>query len=298
MRQRNLGRGFSMQLHEPATNGLQVVRASPLQRERLGFSDLLIESPTWPELERSFAGYKVLPPKFAPRSGRRPRRRTLLNASSEPGRWAGVVSPCPAADRLVRVGCQWATPRVGVPAHAPLGMNFAASFWTGLDGDLGTSDVVQAGCDGQVVATPGGPQISYRPWYEWYPGITEWITNLAVSQGDVLRCILTVNAANMASATVMLANVTTNQLIQPFTIQAPPGQRLAGNCAEWIVEGFGSLGPMAVFDPVRFNGCSATSANGRLVTGGAGRTLNIVDGGLTLAAAQITSPTDVRVIYV
>lgn len=297
MRRRPLDKGFWMILAEPAPSGLRLADAAPEDHERFGFAPQLMARLATAAIEGAILGYEVVPAEFAPRDRKRKRRRGFLHADRKAGQWSGVVSSSPAGDRLVGAGGQWSMPRVTPPPHAPAGTSYAASFWTGIDGDLQTSDVLQAGCDGDIAAGPGA-QIDYKPWYEWYPGPTEWVTTLKVSQGDLLRCVLTVDPASDGRATVLLANDTTHQVVQPFAIEAPPAKRLTGNCVEWIVEGMGSLGPMALFDPVLFDACSGHTATGLVVGPAGGRLLNITDGGLPMAVAANSGVNGVQVICV
>jgi hypothetical protein len=51
-------------------------------------------------------------------------------------------------------------------------------------------DVLQAGCDSDVMSSGGQLQRQLKPWWEWLPGDTVWITNLPVAQGDTLNCTI------------------------------------------------------------------------------------------------------------
>ncbi len=71
------------------------------------------------------------------------------------------------------------------------------------------------------------------PWWEWFPAGEVAITNLPVSAGDIMYCLICVNSTT--TATVYLTNQSSG-VSTSFSITAPRGTTLVGNSAEWIVE--------------------------------------------------------------
>ncbi len=151
------------------------------------------------------------------------------------GTWAGGITFPPAGETMTWVEGIWRMPDAGPPAGAENGDQFATSAWVGIDGDDGSPDVLQAGCDVDVSIANGTATRQFLPWWEWYPAGSFWITNMPVSPGDTLNCVVRVDAGSETSASIFLANSTTG-IAQTFSVTAPPGSRLSGNCAEWIVE--------------------------------------------------------------
>jgi hypothetical protein len=158
--------------------------------------------------------------------------------------------------------------------------------------------ILQAGCDADVSLTDGVAQHQYSPWWEWYPAGSSWITNMPVSPGDLLDCLINLQVGSTTAASIFLGNQTTNVGLT-FSAEAPPGTSLMGNCAEWIIEAFGSLGPLARYGQVEFTDCNAGMVGGQTVSAGAGTTINMVNAnGQVISAGTIVNPTQVQVVYV
>ncbi len=165
------------------------------------------------------------------KSGDRPRARIsasskLANATSS--NWSGSVA-FPPANRTFRwIEGQWTVPN----PHAPATGSYYASEWVGIDG-WGSSDVLQAGTETEIIDIGIFSATQVYAWWEWYPAGEVAISNLQVSPGDVMVCVICVNSTT--SATVYFSNESSS-VNTSFTITAPSGTTLAGNSAEWIVE--------------------------------------------------------------
>jgi len=99
-----------------------------------------------------------------------------------------------------------------------------------------------------------------------------------------------------SSAKVMISNQTSKQTTT-FDLLAPSGNSLLGNCGEWIVEAFGTIGPLAQFSPIIFTDCQGYTAGGVSVQAGSGTELRLVDAqNVMVAAGIIDGPTQVTVV--
>jgi hypothetical protein len=110
---------------------------------------------------------------------------------------------------------------------------------------------------------------------EWYPGPAIEVTNLKVSAGDTMYCVICVYSPTEAG--IRLLNITTG-IGTSFPKTAPGTVRLVGNCAEWVVED-----PVAAninlgrFGDVYFDECVAGTQGGHLLTAGTGTLLPMYD---------------------
>ena len=107
-----------------------------------------------------------------------------------------------------------------------------AATWVGIDGN-GSTDVLQAGTEGDVACSNGVTTQNYYPWFEWYPSYAYEITNFIEFRGATVFVV--VHATSATSGTAMFVNLQTNAYTN-VNISAPSGTSLKGNCAEWIVE--------------------------------------------------------------
>jgi hypothetical protein len=245
---------------------------------------------------------RMIQPSFAPREGRQTRLPELL-APSQPGVettniWSGAVVHAPAADALTWVEGTWTVPNAYPPPGAASGAWYSASSWVGIDGIDGSMDVLQAGVDSDVMNTGWGPQRQLKPWWEWLPGGSYWITNLPVAQGDVLNCVICVSEGT--SASIFFYNAT-SRIGASFAATVPPGwQPLAGNCAEWIVERIpvaDSPPELARYGEVYFGDAQAGTANHALIQAGTGNTIDMVDVTGTISTGVIETATLIQVKY-
>jgi hypothetical protein len=237
---------FRIRTYELPPPGFNPLTAAPRLLQRYGLPKRP-DAKSAPELlkswEAAFAGPRTwITPEFREMKGkyhgpaRRPRQQAHLkragvsvaNATSE--NWSGSVAFPPVGQTFTWVAGQWTVPN---PYPPGLGQ-FYASEWIGIDG-WKSGDVLQAGTETQVVNLLGkdfSARVVYA-WWEWYPAYEVAITNLPVSPGDIMSCLIHVNSISTASVIVQnqSSNVTTL-----FTITAPSGTTLVGESAEWIVE--------------------------------------------------------------
>ena len=100
--------------------------------------------------------------------------------------WSGAVVHAPAGDSFKWIEGEWTVPNAFPPSGAADGIWYSASTWIGIDGIDGSGDVLQAGCDSDVMTSGGTIQRQLNPWWEWYPAGSFWISNLPVAQGDTM----------------------------------------------------------------------------------------------------------------
>ena len=149
---------------------------------------------------------------------------SVANATST--NWSGSVAFPPLGHTFGWIEGQWTVPN----PQAPGGGDLFASEWVGIDG-AGSGDVLQAGTETDIFGIFNLRQI--YAWWEWFPANEVAITNLPVSAGDTMYCLICVNSTN--TATVYISNESTGVWTR-FSITAPKGTTLVGNSAEWIVE--------------------------------------------------------------
>lgn len=150
----------------------------------------------------------------------------VSNATSS--NWSGAASFAPANKPYRFVGGQWTVPS----PNAPNDGTYYASEWVGIDG-WNSSDVLQAGTETQVTKILFFTFSQVYTWWEWFPAGEVKITNLPVSPGDVMYCLIC--ADSTTHATVSFSNQSTGVGTR-FDITAPSRTALTGNVAEWIVE--------------------------------------------------------------
>lgn len=166
------------------------------------------------------------------RVGRSVQRRTqaappvVSNATSS--NWSGAAVFAPANKPYRFVGGQWTVPSPNAPADG----SYYASEWVGIDG-WNSSDVLQAGTETQITKIWFITATQVYTWWEWFPAGEVKISNLPVSPGDVMYCLIC--ADSTTHATVSFSNQSTGVGTR-FDIAAPSRTALTGNVAEWIVE--------------------------------------------------------------
>jgi Peptidase A4 family len=207
---------------------------------------------------------KPRPPRVAPRTpsaaagAGAPAAAGVLNATS--GNWSGSVAFPPQGQTFRWVEGQWTVPN----PYTQTDGSYYASEWVGIDG-WNSPDVLQAGTETEITKIWFITQRNVYAWWEWYPAGEVAVTNLPVSPGDVMSCLICVNSAT--TATVYYSN-RSNGVSTTFTITAPRGTTLQGNCAEWIVERPGVGGgtaSLADYDVVYFDGSVAGSAGPNVI---------------------------------
>ena len=214
--------------------------------------------------------------------------------------WSGAVVHAPSGDPFQWVMGVWTVPNAYPPIGAQDGVWYSASTWIGIDGIDGSGDVLQAGCDSDVMTLIGILSHQLNPWWEWFPAGSYWITNFAVSQGDTLNCVICVSAGSTTEAVINLYNVTTN-IAARFVATAPSGTSLAGNSAEWVVERLEidtNTPELARYGDVYFDDATAGTVSGAFLEAGSGNTINMVDNGQVISEGNIETAALVQVRYI
>lgn len=235
------------------------------------------------------------------------RRRRLPKATAgaahnteNTGIWSGAVVYAPDGDGFKWIEGEWTVPNAYPPPGATDGVWYSASTWIGIDGIGGSGDVLQAGCDSDVMTSGGAIQRQLSPWWEWYPAGSFWISNLPVAQGDTLDGLICVDAGSTTSATIFLLNVTSG-VGANFRATAPRDVSLAGNCAEWVVERLEidtGTPELARYGDVYFAAANAGTVANTLLNAGSGNVINMVDdSGNTISTGLIETPTLVQARY-
>jgi hypothetical protein len=213
--------------------------------------------------------------------------------------WSGAVVHAPAGDSFRWVEGTWTVPNAYPPGNAQDFVWYSASTWVGIDGIDGSGDVLQAGCDSDVMRFFGLTSRQLNPWWEWFPAGSFWISNFTISQGDTVNCLICVTAGLKTEATIYLYNLTSN-IAAHFMATAPKGTSLVGNSAEWIVERLEidtNTPELAQYGEVYFSEANAGTANAKLLQGGTGNTINMVDSGNVISEGIIQNASVVEVKY-
>lgn len=256
-------KGFELRTYEPAPDGFDPSQASDRQLLHHGL-------PRRPDAEKQAAWRAVwdkaisrpttwIVPEFheMPERTHGPMladgvadRAELANATST--NWSGAADFAAKGSPFRWVAGQWTVPN----PHAPGSGSYYASEWVGIDGD-GSNDVLQAGTETEVIEILWFTLTNVYTWFEWFPAGEVAISNLSVSPGDVMYCLICVTSTT--TATVYFSNQSTN-VSTSFTITAPAGTSLQGNSAEWVVERpsvNGQATSLTDYDVVYFDECLA-----------------------------------------
>jgi hypothetical protein len=167
-----------------------------------------------------------------------------------------------------------------------------AATWIGLDGYDASDNPVQFICTTTVMA--GNLNVVTQFWFEWCPAGPTPVSNLVGAPGDVITCAIALVPGSDTQVQVSLANKTRGLPVQPFRYSSPLGAPLVGNSADWIVEQNPPTG-LAAFQPVIFNGCLASTADGQPVQVSAGTCIAMQDSAAPKAVADFVGPQSVRV---
>ncbi|HEV2578401.1 MAG TPA: A4/G1 family peptidase [Acidobacteriaceae bacterium] len=255
----------------------------------------------WEEMMRR--GPKFVDPEFAPkpRKQRRLPKKMLDHGVENTDIWSGAVVHAPAGDSFMWVEGTYTIPDAYPPGGAQDGVWYSASTWVGIDGLDGSGDVLQAGCDSDVQKSGSSDSRQLNPWWEWYPAGSFWITTLKVVPGDTVNTLICVTSGSTTQATVYLYNLTSNIGVH-FLADATAPTTLVGNVAEWVVErlSINTDSPeLAQYGEVFFSEMNAGTVKGKLLQGGTGNTINMVDtSNNVLSEGIILTPTAVEVKYV
>jgi hypothetical protein len=275
-----ISKGFRIRTYELPPPGFNPLTAAPSLLLRYGFPTRP-DAKTAPELrkrwEAAFSRPRTLiTPEFhevkgkyhgpAKRIGKRGHRKpgffNIANATST--NWSGSVASPPLGHTFGWIQGQWTVPNPQAPGSG----EFFASEWVGIDG-AGSNDVLQAGTETDIFNIFFNARAIYA-WWEWFPANEVAITNLPVSAGDTMYCLICGHSTN---ATVYMSNESTGVWTR-FGITAPKGTTLVGNSAEWIVERptvNGSITSLADYKVEYFDeGIAGLSDVFRIVTLGSG----------------------------
>jgi hypothetical protein len=157
---------------------------------------------------------------------RRVQEGTEHEYNSDSYNWSGSEIFVGSGDSFAWIYGSWTVPHVvGVPG---VQVPQHSSAWLGIDGDGGSTDVLQAGTESDADGT-------HQAWFEWWPDNEHVIANLPVAYGDTMYLVICCAGGGSSTAFVSFANIT-SKVSTSFTMTAPGGTTLKGNCAEAIVE--------------------------------------------------------------
>jgi hypothetical protein len=285
-------------------------KATDEERTLYGISRLTAgSSDVQKRLQETVQNIRLVEPVFKQRDIRRKKLPGLKpgHDTETYDNWSGGVTFPASGDKIWCVNGTWNIPKASLPAGAQSGIWYTASTWIGIDGDDGSGDIVQAGCDADVMISGGDTQYQFNPWWEWWPAGSFWITNIPASAGDEFTCFiqcipLLAGSANPNSALLLLVNVTRSFGLF-FVATAPAHVSLQGNCAEWILEAL-ETGPkgepeLAKFTTVDFTQCSAITVRDKTVLPDSGNKINMVDkSGSVISKGKFVGSNKVQVSYV
>lgn len=145
-----------------------------------------------------------------------------------------VLSPPAAfgAGSFYVINGDWPVPVARQAQGACIGALYS-SEWVGIDGWVQSNDVLQAGTEADSSCANGVTTATYYAWYEWAPAPAMIVKNLPVGAGDDI--VVYVWNDDPTHGHAYIANVGTGDYVN-LAFSAPPGVRLIGDSAEWIVE--------------------------------------------------------------
>ena len=114
--------------------------------------------------------------------------------------WGGYAD-LGSAEHYSKVKSSWIQPTVTCNPNIS-GYQWTV-WWVGIDG-WGSNDVLQAGTETQITQVLWFTITSVYTWWEWFPAGEVAITNLPVSPGDVMYCLIC--ADSPTHATVSFSN--------------------------------------------------------------------------------------------
>lgn len=291
MPSRTIGK-ITVHTFDPPPKSFDPLKASADDLTRFGFPrrpDVNSEpkaAALWVRAMQRFADFDHVVPDFELHSDRShgPARRTegslppIVNGNSL--NWSGEVVFIGQGDAFSYIVGQWTVPHV-YPEPGVAGTQYC-SVWLGIDGDGGTTDLVQAGTESD---TNG----ACYAWYEWLPEAEIAIPNFPVAYGDSMSLVLChtgVNANGYDTAWLSFVNLTSKQTTS-FSFTAPnSGTTLVGNCAEAIVERptvGGSLATLPRYGICELNDITAFAKSGASFPIATGTALSMVaDDGATV----------------
>lgn len=233
------------------------------------------------------------------RSRRRPRPEGVPNPSDN---WCGAVVFPSTGDSFQSISGSWVVPSAVAPPQIGVGATgFACGIWVGIDGAFSSStDLLQVGVQAYE-------NTSWYAFWQWVPDDLQWqITNFPVSPGDNVLVVLCTSGAGSTTGGLFWVNYATGGMVNVAygrlgALRAPPETKLAGNCAEWIVEApYYAGGPtsLANFGSVTFMDCQAVTMNKAIVNAGTGEAIAMNNPYGGEAVATILGPETIQCLYV
>jgi len=302
MAQFALDHGVKITTFEPPPQGFNPIAATQAEITKYGLParpedahHLERYTRVWAQLKGKF---HYIQPTFRVNNEKShgPRKRQPADSTETSGNWSGGVVYAPSGQSFKWIEGDWVVPDVDAPTQNQW---YYCASWIGIDGD-GSGDVCQAGLECEVFQSGNTITRNIYPWHEWYPAPEVQITNLAINPGDMVTMVIcTGQAAGSTTATVYFSNRTSGASTS-YNITAPGSTKLAGNCAEWIVEAptvGGSQSAIADYGQVFFNVCEAATNNGTTINGGSGNNINMTAGGNVVSQGLLVSPTVVECLY-
>jgi hypothetical protein len=184
--------------------------------------------------------------------------------------WTGVSVRAPG------VKYQWVFGSWPVPTTTSEGGFWSTTYvgnWVGLDGEVNSIDVVQAGTTEATSTRFWVASSSDWAWVEWYPATSNVIPNFPVNPGDQIDTWVWMTDANGnynvngGFGSFMLYNATQYILSNVARIPAPPGVTFMGTSAEWITERPGrnyNWYDLTEFSPYTMTQAYARDSNGQM----------------------------------
>ena len=163
-----LGKGFSVRTFRSPLEGFDPDQASDRERIVHGIPRCPVAFGALEQRMRTkLKNFSLIEPKFEPRdqSKKLPNFRPAV-APQTTNNWCGGITFPPSGDPLKFVEGTWTMPAEVFPGSLTAGtindVWYTASFWIGLDGDDGSSDVLHAGCevDTMNVSAAGGGYVN------------------------------------------------------------------------------------------------------------------------------------------
>ena len=220
--------------------------------------------------------------------------------------WAGYADTPATGNTFTSVSGSWIMPTVAPPAGAPVGVEYYASFWVGLDG-FNSSTVEQVGVDAFTENTVSGIISQYQPFWEMFPAGPNF--GPLISAGDSVSASVTYN--NTTNNYTLSLEDTTNSS-GSYSATVPGGNNPAPqrSSAEWIAESptitnsnpppTYVIAPLANFGSVTFTnaavdgspvtGFTDTMLNMATTSSGLGATTSALSGGGSLFTVTVATP--------